>query len=134
MLDERISPYVPAEALRRPEGARVDNDGMVTCIACAKALPVADADIVGMGYRCVPCSQKASITKLTGGGDAAAHFSEVEREGLVQSGASVIWAGVGLIALGPLLFVGTFVKTGTASVLCGVIAIAIGLARRNASK
>jgi hypothetical protein len=132
MLDERITPYVPAEALHRPAGAVV-NDGMVTCVACQKILPVANADIVGMGYRCVPCSQKASIAKLTGRGDAASHFSATEREGLKESGSQVIWWGVGMLFLGALLLFAMFFKLGTAMTLAGVIAIAIGLGRRQAS-
>ncbi len=133
MLDERIAPYVPAEALHRPAGAAI-NDGMVTCVSCQKILPVAKADIVGMGYRCVPCSQKASIAKLTGGGDAASHFSVNERDGLKESGSHVIWAGVGITFLGVLMLFGMFLRTGTMATLIGVIAIAIGIARRNASR
>jgi hypothetical protein len=133
MLDERISPYVPADALKRPAGAVVQH-GMVTCVACAKILRVGDADIVGMGYRCVPCSQQASVAKLTGGGDAAAHFTSTERDGLQESGAHVIWAGVGILFMGLLMFAGMYFRLGMAATLIGVIAIAIGFARRNASR
>jgi hypothetical protein len=133
MLDERISPYIPTGALHRPAGA-VIQDGMVTCVACAKVLRVGDADIVGMGYRCVPCSQQASVAKLTGRGDAAAHFTTTERDGLQESGAHVIWAGVGILFMGVLMLAGMFFRLGMAATLIGVIAIAIGIARRNASK
>jgi hypothetical protein len=131
MLDERIQPYVPQEALQRPAGAVV-NDGMVTCVTCSTILPIAKADIVGLGYRCVPCSHKAHVRKLTGGGDAASHLSANERSGLRESGTQVVWGGAGLIFVGVVLIFALFLRTGAAAILTGIIAIAIGLARKNA--
>lgn len=134
MLDERIAPYVPEGALRRPEGATIDDQGLVTCVGCKMKIPVAKADIVGMGYRCQPCGVRASIDKLGGRGDASSHLSDTERSGLRANGTMVMWGGAGTIALGGLLFLATYIRTGTAAILIGVIAIAIGFARRKASE
>jgi hypothetical protein len=132
MLDERIAPYVPREALQRPTGAVV-NDGMVTCVSCQAILPVAKADIVGLGYRCVPCGHKAHLTRLTGGGDAASHFTEDERDGLRASGDAVMWAGIGITIASAIAMAALMLKLGTAGLLIGVITIIIGVARRNAA-
>jgi hypothetical protein len=134
MLDEHIRPYVPEEALRRPEGAAVDDAGLVTCVGCQMKVPVAKTDIVGLGYRCVPCGTKASISKLTGGGDAASHFTDHERSGLRASGGHVMWGGAGVIVLGVVLLFAMYLRTGTAAVLIGIITMVIGFQRRKASE
>jgi hypothetical protein len=134
VLDERIAPYVPQDALRRPEGATVDENGLAACVVCKMKVPVAKADIVGMGYRCQPCGVKASIDKLSGRGDASSHLNESERIGLRANGAMVMWGGAGMVVLGALLFLATYIRSGTAAAMIGVIAIAIGFARRKASE
>jgi len=93
-------PYVSSEALRKPAQAVVDAGGNVTCVVCRASVPLAKADVVGMGYRCVPCSHRAELAKLTGGGDAASHFSASERAGLSSSGTQLMWLGIGVLVLG----------------------------------
>lgn len=51
-------PHVPD--LSRAPGAVIDAHGEVACVACGKHIPLGDADIVGLGYRCITCSERAS--------------------------------------------------------------------------
>lgn len=96
-------------------------------------MPAKSCDVVGMGYRCAPCSHKAEIARLTGGGDAGSHFTAGEREHLanagmltVLGGSVVILAGIGLAFI--RLFLGIALVTG------GISMIAVGFARRGAAR
>ena len=97
--------------LKKPAGAAVDDAGMVTCIACSTKLPLAQADIVGQGYRCAPCSAKAQIQNLaTGRSDMADNLSSEDRAAMRAFGFKAIAGGVAMI-------------------LGGVAALAVGLRR-----
>jgi hypothetical protein len=134
MHERFIDPYVPEDALKKPEGAVVDQAGLVTCVACQQSIPLAKADIVGLGYRCVPCGQKASIASLTGRGDAGAHFTSRERSRLSETGIQLAFVGVGVIALGALVLPFGLLKLGGIGIMGGISVVAVGLARRNAAK
>lgn len=129
------APYIPAGALQRPAGATVDAAGQVRCVVCQTQTPLAKADVVGMGYRCAPCSHKAELALLTGGGDGAAHFTASERKGLVESGMLVVFAGIGVMVLGLLLLVvlAPYIRWGVIALVGGGSMIGAGLARRNAA-
>ena len=57
-------PEIVVPDLTKPAGAQVDADGNVRCVTCGKTLPVGDADVVGLGYRCVACSARTSADDL----------------------------------------------------------------------
>jgi hypothetical protein len=131
--DQPTAPYVPAEALRLPAGAVIDSAGHVTCVTCKASVALAKADVVGMGYRCAPCSHKADLALLTGGGDAASHFSAAERRGLSESGMLLVVCGGLALLAGVVLIAMLFYRVGIAVLVgsCGMISA--GLARHNAA-
>jgi hypothetical protein len=80
-------------------GSAVPATEEVECVRCGKKVPIASADIVGLGYRCTPCTTKASIGELTGKHDDADHLSIGDREHLARQGrnlALVSFGGFGL--------------------------------------
>ena len=100
--------YVPN--LSKPQGAAVDSEGNVTCIACGGKLPLAKADVVGQGYRCAPCSAKAEIQRLaTGRSDIADNLSSTERAAMRNRGILSVFGGIALIGGGVALFAIGFV-------------------------
>ena len=77
--------YVPD--LAPPVGAKVDA-GHVICVVCGARVALAQADIVGQGYRCTPCGQRAELAALGGADDdPALHLSHGDVVGLSASGA-----------------------------------------------
>lgn len=132
MHERLIAPYVPEEAKQRPAGAAVDGAGMVSCVACQQRIPLTKADVVGLGYRCVPCTHKAELAKLTGGGDAASHFTANERRGLTTSGTQLVIGGIGVLILGGLLLPFA-IKPGIIVLVAGATMLSIGLGRRSAA-
>jgi hypothetical protein len=96
----RLPIHVPD--VTKPAGAAVDAHGEVTCVACGKHLPVGDADIVGLGYRCAACSEKA-----TGDDDVAANLPRTERSLLkkLPSRTSFVITGCVLLAVAMLMWV-----------------------------
>jgi hypothetical protein len=100
----------------------------VECVRCGKKVPLASADIVGLGYRCTPCTTKASIGELTGKNDDADHLSIGDREHLARQGRNlalgsfggfaVICAFVGLLGV-PVVFA----KYGGALLLSGAVGV-----------
>lgn len=131
-MSRDLDPYVPLEARTQPAGAKVEA-GQVSCVICQAKVPLADADVVGMGYRCSACSQRAELAKLTGGGDAASHFSASERQHLAASGLWTIYGGVAVMILGIALLGFWFLRSGIACLVGGGAMIGVGLARRNAA-
>jgi hypothetical protein len=51
----RRPPTLHIPDLSKAPGAEVDAYGDVRCITCGTHVPVGDADIVGLGYRCRAC-------------------------------------------------------------------------------
>jgi len=96
--------YVPD--LSKPAGAQVDAHGNVRCIQCQRSLPLAQADVVGQGYRCPQCSARAEVARLTGDGASDAHvnLSESDRQGLRGAGAALIIPGALMIVAGVICF------------------------------
>jgi DNA-directed RNA polymerase subunit RPC12/RpoP len=114
--DDREGPelHVPAEALRKPKGAAIAEDGTVACVACGNRIPLAKADVVGQGYRCAPCSHQAEIANLERGitVDAGAHLSKGLREELILTGTMMQLGGVALLVVGIALIVALFDTDG----------------------
>jgi hypothetical protein len=131
--NDHPDPYIPAEALERPAGAAVHRGNQVACVTCQTMIPLAKADVVGMGYRCQPCSQRAELALLTGGGDAAAHFSSAERKSLSESGLYLIYGGGLVLLLGMVLIGFLFFRWGIAVMIGGGVMMGTGLSRRNAA-
>jgi len=56
---EHVELVVPD--LTPPARAAVAADGMVACVTCSARLPVGEADVVGLGYRCTACTDAARL-------------------------------------------------------------------------
>ena len=129
--DEHDGPelHVPPEALRKPAGAAVGDDGNVGCVSCGGRFPVSAVDIVGQGYRCVPCGHQAHVASLDRGGanvDAGAHLSRDERDRLREQGKLMMIGGGVVLVLGIGLLFAMFDTVGM-KVAAFVIALGIGL-------
>ena len=127
--DEHDGPelHVPPEALRKPKGAEVGDDGKVACVSCGERFPVSAVDIVGQGYRCVPCGHQAQVASLERGGanvDASAHLSRNEREHLRAQGKMMMVGGGAVTVIGIALLFATF---DTVGMKVAAIAIALGI-------
>jgi len=131
--DEPPPLIVPASALEKPEGAEVGEDGNVGCVTCGQRFPPSKMDIVGMGYRCAPCSHQAEIGRLQGGADAAAHLDRGEREGLRAAGAQKVAAGVAMLVGGVVVLAIGLPRTGIALLVGGGAWIGVGVARKDAA-
>jgi hypothetical protein len=115
--DEHDGPplHVPPEALYKPKGAEVGDDGKVACVSCGQRFALSAVDIVGQGYRCAPCSHQAHVAGLELGRenvDAGAHLSRGERERLREQGVAMLWGGAGLVVIGAVLLIATFDTIG----------------------
>jgi hypothetical protein len=95
-------PPIHVPDLSKPAGAAVDARGEVACIACGRHLPVGDADIVGLGYRCPDCSAKASAAD-----DEAANLPLSERSLLqrLPRRRSFVLAGLVLLAVAGVMWI-----------------------------
>lgn len=129
--DEHDGPelHVPPEALHKPKGAEVGDDGKVRCVSCGERFPPSAVDIVGQGYRCVPCGHQAQVASLERGGanvDAGAHLSRGERDRLREQGRAMVLGGLALAVIGAGLFIATFDSVGM-KLSAAVAAIGIGL-------
>ena len=95
--------HVPAEALHKPKGAEVGDDGKVRCISCGERFAMSAVDIVGQGYRCAPCGHQAHVASLDRGGanvDAGAHLSRGAREELRTQAKNLQMGGGLLLVIG----------------------------------
>ena len=124
-------PYIPAETFRPPPAANHDNQ--VACVICRAMAPLAKADVVGMGYRCQACSHEAELAILTGGGDAASHFSAAERKGLSRSGLTLVVMGALVMLLGVVLLGFLRPRWGLMTVVGGVAMMGTGWSRHQAA-
>lgn len=120
--------------LAPPLGARVEH-GQVTCVVCGAQVALAQADIVGQGYRCAACSQRADLAALAGAAaDPALHLSHGDVVGLTASGRRLTWLGLLLLAIGAaatayLIDIGARVSPGVGLVVFGGGLTATGLRR-----
>jgi len=91
---------------------------LVTCVHCQRQLRPADADVVGLGYRCSPCSLRADIGELTGAPDVSDHLAADDRARFAERGrqlanrAVLVSTAMTLFAL--LLLVATPALSGAA--------------------
>src|SRR5690349_13342178 len=141
IFDEDARPVLHIPDMTPAETARVGSDGTVECVACKKRLPLAQADLVGQGYRCPQCSAKAEVNKLAGRAtDVADHLSVANREDLRKRG--LLYLGLGGVVLLPgfaLLFTFSLAEyritrhPGVWVSLFGVVLLAVGSQRYNAS-
>jgi hypothetical protein len=103
-----------------------------------RAISLAQADVVGEGYRCVACSARAHVAELEGkSGGAEAHLSEPARGRLLDDGRRMAVQGVLVLLVGIVLLVILpgrqgkkigFVTTGG-----GILMVVAGLAKRRAA-
>jgi DNA-directed RNA polymerase subunit RPC12/RpoP len=130
VADPAMEVYVPAGALIKPAGANANLDGTVTCIACGRSLPPAQADIVGEGYRCAACSTQAELARADGHSDIASHLSKRDRRELSGSGAMNAGGLVCLIG-GVVLLAATGGTAGYFLTIGGVVSLIGGTVRRS---
>jgi len=130
--------YVPD--MSQAPTARVAPDGTVECVACKTRLPVANADVVGQGYRCARCSAKAEVARLAGGkSDVADHLSDANRADLRKLGTLYLALGGVITFLGIALFIvlgldrGFGRQPGTYITTFGVGLLVVGSMRRGAA-
>jgi hypothetical protein len=111
---------------------------MVGCVICHRAVPIEQTDIVGQGYRCTPCSQRAVVDQHSGKQRNADHLSASERAYLHRSGTNMIVFGVlGLVVGAAIAIValGVGAKIAGASIaLTSAGGMSLGFARRKAGR
>jgi hypothetical protein len=122
--------------LSPPTGAAVDNDGFAACVSCRARFAVATMDIVGQGYRCVPCSGKASIAQLsTGRSDLAANLDGDDRHHMAAFGWQALAVGIAMMVIGLAVYIGLPRGAGTlrlaalGGAFSGFVAAVAGAAR-----
>jgi len=104
-LTDNPGPVLHVPDMSPAPTARVSPDGTVECVACKTRLPVANADVVGQGYRCARCSAKAEVARLAGGkSDVADHLSDANRADLRKLGTLYLALGGVVTFLGVALF------------------------------
>lgn len=134
LLGDRIPP--PEQVLEAKKPAGLADDGTVACVACGRRIPLRTADIVGTGYRCGSCSQRADMAALgSGAADNRTHLDAGDRAAIAKSGAAEIWIGLllivgGLAVLGLLATVGF----GVGLMVSGIGCVIHGSARVNATR
>lgn len=145
MFDDHDGPplHVPPEALRKPKGAEIGDDGNVGCVSCGERFPLSAVDIVGQGYRCARCTQQAQLAALEHGNaniDANAHLSRGHREELRKQAGSMLVGGAGLVLLGIVIIVAAIAsdvgvggKLGAAVAAGGVGLLVIGGMKKSAA-
>jgi hypothetical protein len=126
---------IPAGFDQKPAGAAVRDDGSVTCVTCNARIPLAQADIVGQGYRCTRCSAQANVNALAGRSDVSAHLDDAQRAGLHRSGVRLLVGGLALIALGAVILV-VLPRAMKALGLCigGLALASLGVTRMRAAR
>lgn len=133
--DPGLPVEVPVGLDQKPAGAAVGDDGTVACVACRQRLPLAQADIVGQGYRCARCSQQASVAALAvGASDASAHLDDAQREGLHRSGVQLLISGLAIIALSIIILVTMQTLDAIAVFAAGLFAASLGVTRMRAAR
>ena len=78
-------------------------DERIRCVICGGMLSVASADIVGLGYRCRPCSLRAELD----GTEELAHLMPDERARVPREPASWLYllAGVAVLVVATLMWI-----------------------------
>jgi hypothetical protein len=141
IFDEDARPALHIPDMTPAATARVGSDGTVLCVACQKRLPLAQADVVGQGYRCPQCSTKAEVMKLgRGATDVGDHLSVANREDLRKRGllylgvgGAVLLFGLALLLTIPLVEKGILRHPGVYVTLFGIVVLAVGSHRYGAS-
>lgn len=78
-------------------------DERIRCVICSGMLSLASADIVGLGYRCRPCSLRAQLD----GTDELAHLLPDERARVPREPAPRMYllAGIALLAVATTMWI-----------------------------
>lgn len=133
--DPGLPVEVPVGFDRKPAGAAVGDDGTVACVTCGQRLPLAQADVVGQGYRCPRCAQAASVAALAdGASDAAAHLDDVQRAGLHRSGVRLVVGGLAIVASSIIILVIEQTFEAIAVFAGGLAAVSLGVTRMRAAR
>jgi hypothetical protein len=133
--DPGLPVEVPVGFDQKPAGAVVGDDGMVACVTCRQRLLLAQADIVGQGYRCTRCSQQASIAALAvGASDASAHLDDAQREGLHRSGVQLLISGLAIVALSIIILVTVQTLDAIGVFAAGLLLASLGVTRVRAAR
>jgi hypothetical protein len=101
---------------------------LVMCMQCGNQVPLNQTDIVGQGYRCMPCSQRAEVSVLQGATDGA-HMSSSSLRGARGNATASIVIGIGSICVGGWFLVSTDGQVGKFLAIGGAISLVGGLIR-----
>jgi hypothetical protein len=96
MIVQQRELFVP-DLTPAPAGI-VDATGHVGCIACGKRFPLADVEVVGLGFRCSTCALE--------GNSETAHLTEAERAQLRPEPRprSYLVVGLAILALAAVMW------------------------------
>lgn len=83
-------------------------------------IDVTKADLTGRGYRCTPCSVKASVNAIGGSNDVSDHLTPEERKERHAAAGQRILTGAALAGAGGIVFL-------SMSGLIGIIMVCAGL-------
>ena len=97
---------------------------------CGNQVPLNTTDIVGQGYRCTPCSQRAEVAVLQGATDNS-HMSSSSLNRSRGSATGAIAGGAAMLGLGVVLMGATDGEVGKFFALGGVISLIGGLIRNS---
>ena len=101
----------------------------VTCVGCGKLVPMTQADIVGLGYRCNACSFAAEQAEERDGiPDVGDHIDIRERDKLAREGKRLFvgsMVGAGIVIAGPAVAAG-ILWGGLAALGASVLGLYIG--------
>lgn len=95
---------------------------------CGNQVPLNQTDIVGQGYRCTPCSQRAEVAVLQGANDGA-HMSSSTLRGHRTNATATIVIGIASICAGGWFLASTDGHVGKYLAIGGVITLIGGLVR-----
>jgi hypothetical protein len=132
-LDDPPQPlHVPD--LTKPAGAAVAADGTVACVMCGTRIALAQADVVGLGYRCAPCTRRSELHQLQMGvADNSANLHEGDRSALRAAARHYLGLGIAGV-LGGLVLMAILPRGGLVVLTLGIGGLVIAATRWNASR
>lgn len=79
----------------------------VACVHCKRVVALRETDVVGLGYRCRACSDRAELGELTGAPDVSDHLVAADRARFSAAGRRIFVRA--LILSGAMGALGIFV-------------------------
>src|SRR5215471_11286101 len=88
-----------ADVVEPTETPPVPAADRVTCVHCKQVVPLAETDVVGLGYRCRACTDRAEIDEENGEPDINDHLNAADRAQFAAWGRRLALRGLGLSLL-----------------------------------